>query len=254
MLPEERRKRIVQLVEETGSASVNELSSLMDVSPMTIRRDITDLASRGLLVRAHGGAISPRMGTSTEPFYEVKAKVNVKEKQRIGVAAAEMIADGEVVLLDSGSTTFQIARNLKNKHNLTIVTNDLLIASHLSKLPTISVILIGGSIRYGIFSTVGTYAEDMLSQLLVDKVFLGADAVNLKKGILNSNPDEVPVKRLMIKAGREVILVVDNSKFHKLGLAFVCNVNDVDMILTDDQVSSSIVEDLEESGATIRIA
>lgn len=254
MLPEERRKRIVQLVEETGSASVNDLSSLMDVSPMTIRRDITHLASRGLLVKAHGGAISPRMGTSAEPFYEVKAKVNVKEKQRIGAAAAEIISDGEVVLLDSGSTTYQIARNLRNRRSLTVVTNDLLIASYLSKIPAISVIQIGGSIRYGIFSTVGTYAEEMLSQLSVDKVFLGADAVNLEKGVLNSNPDEVPVKRLMIKSGREVILVTDNSKFCKLGLAFVCEIDDIVVILTDDQVDADVVSHLEERGVTVKIA
>lgn len=254
MLPEERRKRIVQLVEETGSASVNDLSSLMDVSPMTIRRDISHLASRGLLVKAHGGAISPRMGTSTEPFYEVKARINVREKQRIGAAAAEMITDGEVVLLDSGSTTFQIARNLKNKRTLTVVTNDLFIASYLSKIPAISVILIGGSIRYGIFSTVGTYAEGMLSQLSVDKVFLGADAVNLEKGILNSNPDEVPIKRLMIDAGRQVILVADNSKFYKLGLAFICEISDVDMILTDDQVNKDLITRLQDRGVTVKLA
>lgn len=253
MLPEERRKRILQLVEENGSAAVAELSSLMDVSTMTIRRDIAYLASQGLVVKTHGGAVSPWESTAFEPRYEVKAGVNVGEKQRIGVAAAEMVRDGETVLLDSGSTTYQIARSLRGKRGLTVVTNDLVIASDLSKSASISVLLVGGSVRPGIFSTVGPYAEEMLRQLSVDKAFLAADAVNLEKGILNSNPEEVPVKRLMVRAGRETILVADHSKFDKLGLSFVCDIEDVDMIITDSGVQPEIAAELRERGLVVKI-
>lgn len=253
VLSEERRKRILELIEENGSAAVADLSSLMNVSMMTIRRDITHLASQGLVVKTHGGAVLPWESTASEPRYEVKTKVNVEEKQRIGVAAAGMVRDGETVLLDSGSTTFQIARNLKSRRDLTVVTNDLVIASDLSKSPSMSVLLVGGSIRPAIFSTVGPYAEEMLRQLSVDKAFLAADAVSLEKGILNSNPEEVPIKRLMVRAGREVILVVDHSKFDKLGLSLVCNIEDVDMIVTDSGVRPKIVTDLKDRGLTVKI-
>lgn len=253
VLSEERRKRVLQIIKENGSAAVTDLSSLMNVSTMTIRRDIAHLASQGLVVKTHGGAVWPTGSTASEPRYEAKAEVNVREKQRIGVAAAEMVRDGETVLLDSGSTTYQIARSLRGKRGLTVVTNDLVIASDLSKSASISLLLVGGSVRPGIFSTVGPYAEEMLRQLSVDKAFLAADAVNLEKGILNSNPEEVPVKRLMVRAGRETILVVDHSKFDKLGLSFVCDIEDVDMIITDSGVHPEIAAELRERGLAVKI-
>lgn len=253
MLAEERRQRILQFIEKNGAATVGELSALMGVSLMTIRRDIAYLGSQGLVVKTHGGAVSPRESTSAELRYDAKAKLKVAEKQRIGIEAAKLVADGETIMLDSGSTTYHIARNLKTKRELTVVTNDLIIAFELSKVPSISVLLAGGAVRPGIFSTVGPYTQDMLQQLSVDKVFLAADAVDLKRGILNSNPEEVPIKRLMLRAGREVILVVDHTKFSRLGLAFVCDIEDVDMVITDEGTPLEVVTTLRERGLVVRL-
>jgi DeoR/GlpR family transcriptional regulator of sugar metabolism len=253
VLTEERRQRILKFIDENGAASVAELRSLMDVSPMTIRRDLIHLSSQGLVIRTHGGAVSPRESTTSEFHYEVKTQIHVKEKQRIGLAAAKMVNDGETVILDSGSTTFQIARNLKAKRNLMVVTNDLMIASHLSEANGISVILIGGSMRHRMFSTVGPYAEEMLREFSVDKTFLSADAVHIGKGVLNTTPQEVPIKRLMIEAAQEVVLVVDHSKFDKLGLSFVCNISDVDKVLTDEGIRPELSTSLKEQGVTLEI-
>lgn len=252
VLTEERRQRILRFIDENGAASIHELGSLMGVSPMTIRRDLAHMSSQGLIIRTHGGAISSRDSTSSELNYEIKTQVSVKEKQRIGLAAAGMVQDGETVILDSGSTTFQIARNLKAKRDLTVVTNDLMIASHLSKSNGISVILLGGSIRHRVFSTFGPYAEETLRQFSVDKTFLAADAVHLEKGILNTNPAEVPIKRLMIRSAQEVVLVADHSKFDKLGLAFVCEIDDVDTILTDIGICADIATSLKEREVNLK--
>lgn len=253
MLAEERRGKIMQLIDERGSATVTALSEAMNVSTMTIRRDIAYLASQGKVVKTHGGAVSVSESTASEPGYEIKARVNVEEKRRIGVAAANMIDNGETIVLDSGSTTFQIASNLKDKRNLTVVTNDLMIATHLGKISSISVLLIGGSIRFGVFSTVGPYAEEMLRQLSVDKVFLGADAVNADKGVMNSNPEEVPIKRLMMSAGHRVVLAVDHSKFKRIGLSFVCGVSDLDLILTDKGIDDEALAVLRDGGVDVTV-
>ncbi|MEA4882339.1 MAG: DeoR/GlpR family DNA-binding transcription regulator [Clostridia bacterium] len=253
MLAEERRSRIMQLISEHGSAAVADLSETMNVSTMTIRRDIAYLASQGRVIKAHGGAVSARESTASEPGYEIKARVNVEEKRRIGLTAAGMVEDGETIVLDSGSTTFQIAALLRSKRDLTVVTNDLVIATSLSKTPSISVLLIGGSIRPGIFSTVGPYAEEMLRQLSVDKVFLGADAVDAAKGVMNSNPEEVPIKRLMMRAGHRVILAVDHSKFERIGLSFVCGVADLDMILTDKGIGDETLVGLRDTGVEVTV-
>ncbi len=253
MLAEERRGRITQLIDEHGSATISVLSETMNVSAMTIRRDIAYLASQGRVIKTHGGAVSIRESTASEPGYEIKARVNVEEKRCIGMAAASMIDNGETIVLDSGSTTFQIASNLKNKRNLTVVTNDLMIATSLGKMSSLSVLLIGGSIRPGVFSTVGPYAEEMLSQLSVDKVFLGADAVNATKGVMNSNPEEVPIKRLMMSAGHRAILAVDHSKFKRIGLSFVCGVGDLDMILTDKGIDDETFAALRDSGVEVTV-
>lgn len=248
VLPEERRNRILHLIEQNGSATINEISALMNVSPMTVRRDIAHLAAHGAVVKTHGGAISPRLD---EPLYSVKRKLNVTVKQMIGAEAAKLVQDGEAVILDSGSTTFYVAVNLKAKRGLTVVTNDLVIAHEMSKEPSNSVLFIGGMVRPRIFSTVGSYAEEMLKQLSVDKTFLGADAIHLNKGLLNSNLEEVPIKRLMINAAQEVILVADHTKFSKLGLGFVCDLSAISTVVTDKQVPPEAVAELKSRGISV---
>ncbi|HAN86372.1 MAG TPA: DeoR family transcriptional regulator [Firmicutes bacterium] len=253
VLAEERRTKILQAVDENGSATVVDLSNLMHVSLMTIRRDINKLATDGLVVKAHGGVLSLRQSTATEPRYDVKARVNVEEKKRIGAFAAELVAHGDTVLLDAGSTTYQIAVNLIHKQNLTVVTNDLLIASELGSCKDIVTLLVGGTIRHGMFSTVGQYCEETLRQISVDKVFLGADAVHHKKGVMNCNPHEVLAKRLMLEAAQERILVVDHLKFQKIGLSFVCGIDALDMIITDNGVDATVVSDFADCGVSVKM-
>jgi DeoR/GlpR family transcriptional regulator of sugar metabolism len=253
VLSEERRNRILQFIEQNGSATVGDLSRLMGVSLMTIRRDIAFLAEQGLAIKTYGGAVSLRESTSTEPRYEVKSKVNIAEKKRIGYEAAKLVNDGETIILDSGSTTFYIASYLQAKRDLTVVTNDLVIAFELSKNSSISLIMAGGIVRPTIFSTYGTYTEEMLHQLMVDKVFLAADAVHTERGILNSNPEEVSIKRRMLNAGREVYLVVDHTKFSKLGLSFVCDFKQINTIISDSGLPENVAASLRERGLELRL-
>ena len=165
-----------------------------------------------------------------------------------------MVEDGETIILDSGSTTFEMVKPLQSKSDLTIVTNDLIIAKELSSFPSLNVIMVGGVIRNGIFSSWGTYAEEMLQNINADKTFLAADAVDLKRGILNATPTEVPVKRLMIEAGRKVILLADHSKFFKTALAKVCGLEEISRIVTDSGLSQEIVQSLKAQGIDLTIA
>lgn len=254
MLAAERHDKILRLIRERGSVEVNELGGLLNVSIVTVRRDLDKLASEGLIVRTHGGAIRNDLSRTTpEPPYDEKKKLYVEEKRRIGLAAAEMVEDGETVILDSGSTTFEMVRPLQSKRDLTIVTNDLIIAKELSSHHSLSVVMVGGLVRSGIFSSWGTYAEEMLRNLNADKTFLAADAVDLKRGVLNTTPAEVPVKRLMIEAGRKVILLVDHSKFFKTALAKVCGLEEISHLITDSDLPEEVGQLLKIQGVALTL-
>lgn len=256
MLSAERHKKVLEMIMKSGSASVAELSNALSVSIVTIRRDLDRLASQGLIVRTHGGALKKDLETDNvipEPPYSEKRRLYVAEKRRIGQRAAELVSDGEVIILDSGSTTFEMAKHLSTKHDLAVITNDLIIARTLAATDDLYVIMVGGSVRNDIFSTWGPYAERMLADLNASKLFLAADAVDVSRGILNMTPGEVPVKQLMISAAKEVILLVDHSKFEKTAVAKVCGLDRVQKVVTDTGIPDVAAKTLREMGIDLLV-
>lgn len=230
---EERRDQIVKVVAERGRVSTKELSDLMGTSVVTIRSDINELANRGLLVKTHGGALSFSKVTNYEPPSAIKSMSMVEEKKRIAKCAASLIVPGDVVILDAGSTTFEIAKCLEQKTDITVVTNDLQIAEHLARTSNVELVVTGGTKARDVYTLSGPSTIRFFESLHADKLFLGCDAIDFDFGITNRLLDEASIKMAMINACEEVIAVADSSKLAKKFFAKVCPVSKVDKLITD---------------------
>lgn len=244
MLAAERHNRIVQLVREKGSVEVQEIGSLLGISLVTARRDLDNLGAKGLLVRSRGGATLAGVGTSFEPTYYVKQRLNHEAKVKIGQEASRLVADGETVILDSGSTSFELIPHLKKLHDLTVITYDLMIAVELSTNSDVTVVVAGGTVRNNLYSTRGSIALEVLRHLHVNKAFLTADAVDLERGVTNATVEGVPIKQAIVAAGDQVILLADSSKFDRCSLADVCGIEAIDAIVTDNGLPPQTIEGL----------
>ena len=233
-LPANRKAQVLRYIENSGSATIRELSALLKVSEATIRRDLDELNSENRVERIHGGAlISKTSRTSFECAYQDKAKIMTDEKKRIGFQAASYVEDGETVLLDSGTTSLQIAMNLSSKKNITVITYDLYIANA-AVLDASSTLIVTGGMRRPDFGVLtGSMVQDFIREIRVDKAFLGADAVDVKFGVSNATFHEVDLKKALIHAAQKVYLVADHSKFGNLALMHVCGLNEIDLIVTD---------------------
>jgi DeoR family transcriptional regulator of aga operon len=244
LLVEERRRRILELLDKQERATVEELVARFRVTAVTIRGDLDALADAGSLVRSHGGALK-RLDQQDVPI-AVKETLHHGEKVRIGHAAARLIRDGETIILDSGTTTAEIARQLKflKLTSLTVITNALNIAVELASLPHVRVIMIGGILRHISSSTVGPQAEQMLRGLYADRLFLGVDGLDLEGGLSTPDVLEAQLNALMIKVSREVTAVADSSKFFRRTLSVIAGLADIQRIITDTNVDTQIVATL----------
>lgn len=244
MKPKERQDALLALLGQKGFASVEELCQLLDVSDMTIRRDFADLEKRGLLLRTYGGAT-----LSESAFFEVSfnAKVTqfVEEKRRIGKAAADMVRDRETILIDSGSTTAQMAKHLKNKR-LTVVTNALNIASDFLDSKDIEILMCGGMLRKGPMCFVGPQAEEFFENVRCSKVFLGVEGID-SEGVMTV-PDlvEAHTKRVLINSAREVIVLADHSKLGRNTLGSISSLTKADSLITGTEADPEILKVLGE--------
>lgn len=253
MLPDQRRKRLLEVLSLAGGADVARLSSTLEVSPATVRRDLQYLETQGFLRRTHGGAVLPFESTAFYPHYENKMHHNQDEKIAIARVAARKVTDGDVVVLDSGTTTLLLARELRTKQNLTIITTDLKIALELTDVPGFEVICVGGTVRPRSYNAQGTFTEQMLRELHGNHAFLGADGIDLYAGLTNATVTEVPVKRLMMRCGRATTVVTDHSKFGRVGLAKVADLTDFDEIITGPGLGGATIDRYLATGARITI-
>ncbi len=252
MLNLERHTKILELIGERGKVEVSELSRLFRISEVTIRNDLKDLHKRGLVRRAHGGAV--RVETvSVDASLQVKALQRADEKQRIGAAAAALIKDGDSIILDSGTTTQQIARQIKGRKDLTVITNGINVAMELLGANDIRLVLLGGMVRQSSYSAVGHFTEDMLRQLSADKLFLAVDAFDLDFGLSTPNPEESKVNQAMVQIAREKILVADSSKFGKRSLSRIVPLSVIDKIITDDSLAEDIKAELRARGVELTL-
>jgi DeoR family transcriptional regulator of aga operon len=249
MLNEERRLRIQGIVTQHKRILVKEVSKEFDISEVTVRKDLEVLEKRGILSRVHGGAILNQSSVHDIALTE-KEHIYPKEKQLIGEKASQLIREGDVILLDSGSTTTQIARNIKFKKDIKVITNAVNIASELAG-SEIEVILTGGFLREKSFSLVGPIAEDALRHINADKLFLGVDGIHFEFGLTTPNLMEARVNQLMIKKSLEVILVSDSSKFGKRSMSFISDVSSIQQVITDNGIHDDDLRELEELGVKV---
>lgn len=251
---QERQQAILSLLRSNGYQSIGDLAQHLDVSIATTRRDLTVLENSGLAVRTHGGALSlSHRSTSHEPTLDDKQRKMVDEKRSIAELAASLVSPGETVLLDSGSTTWHVAQYLKEIRPLSVVSNDLRILWDLANTPGHTLIGTSGVVRSNVFSLLGPQTVEFLSGLNVNWTFLGADALDLGRGITNVNLEEAVVKRSMIRAARRVVVVADHTKFGRTAFAEVCDLHDVEMVVTDRGLSPEVFEEMRNAGVDVRM-
>jgi len=250
----ERRKKILSMLETNGQVFVHELSEEFNVSEVTIRNDLELFESKGLLIRSRGGAMLVENTVGMDYRLSDKDKINYHEKIRIGKKAAELVNSGETIILDSGTTTLEIAKNLNANKSINVITNALNIANELLKVPDINVIVPGGTLRKNSHSLVGPLAEKSMRHFYVDKVFLGVDGFDPTEGAFTPNIEEASLNQTMIDISREVILVADYSKFKRKSLAFICPPKKIDIVITDDKISPEDKNWLLDQGIQVIIA
>lgn len=253
MIAEERRLQIIQILKqsEKSLALVTDLASRLNVSGMTIRRDLEWLEAMSLVQRVHGGAIL-RVGEIHWDSFVDRRDEYYREKQAIGLAAAQLVQPGEKIILDAGTTTLQVARNLGEISKLTVITNALPIAEDLARLlQDGQVILPGGELRFGELCLVGPAAIQSISQYLPDKLFLSCAGFTIREGVTEPDIIEVQVKQAMIRAARQVILVADSSKWSKLTFGLIAPIRAIHTVVSDDNLPAAAIQALEKEGIRV---
>ena len=236
-----RRSAILQILKKNSNVSVTELSKRFGVSEVTIRKDLNLLKDRNLLVRTRGGAITNDTGANEDEMsIRFKKLAHYREKQAIGRAAADLIEDGDIIIIDSGTTALQVACNLHQFKNLTVLTNALNVAQEVLSYKRFNVILLGGNIRSSSESVVGALAESNLKMFYCDKLFLGVDSFSVENGISTPSVEEANINQIMISRSRKVITVFDSSKVNKRSFAFITDLSKIDAVVTDDGLDKSI--------------
>lgn len=248
----DRRVYIIEKLNSIGQVDVATLSQELDVSEVTIRNDLERLEEKNILIRARGGAIKVDR-VSTDFSISDKHKQHSEEKRRIGQAAARLIEDGETIILDSGTTTLEIVRNLPKTISLTVISNALNIANQVSEHPDVNLIIPGGILRKKSLSLVGSTAEESFRNYYSDKLFLAVDGIDTTYGLSTPNLEEAQINRAMIGISKQVIVVTDSSKFHKRCLALIAPVHKIDMVITDAGISAEDIRKLEEAGVKVMI-
>lgn len=254
LFEEERKQQISDHIQNTGRASVQELALTFQVSESTVRRDLKDLEESGMVRRTHGGAVALIQADNSEPSYVEKEDRFRLQKEAIAREAAALVREGDTLILDSGTTTYYLAKAIKTIPRLTVVTNSIVVAQELAQQSNISLVLTGGTVRYETLAMVGPMAERALEQLRVDKTFLAINGIDPVAGLTTPSITEAEMKRKMIHAGREVILLADHSKYGKSVFAKVADLKDIDRLIADPLLPETAMKELEEAGVQLTIA
>ena len=248
-----RHDHTLRLLENRGEVTVAELSHVLTVSEMTIRRDLESLERQGLLRRVHGGAISA-ISRGYEPPYGLRAGRAMEAKVRIARMAASLVAEGEAMVIDVGTTALELARALSSRMGLTILTPSFRAAELLMPNPDLRVIVTGGIVRPGELSLVGDLAERAFSDLHCDVVYLGAGGVDATVGVTEFNLDDARVKRAALASARRCVVLADSSKLDRVAVASVCPVDRVDVLITDEDAPEEVLARLRERDVEVLVA
>jgi DeoR/GlpR family transcriptional regulator of sugar metabolism len=238
---DERMQEVLRMLETRDSVHVAELSKVFAVSEVTVRSDLSQLARQGLVARVRGGVRALQRGQS-ELGFDFRLRLEVERKQAIARAAAAMVDEGEAIALDSSTTAYYLALELRTKKELVVVTNGLLIAAALADAPGITVLVTGGMLRLHAMSLVGDLGADVLRATRISKGLMGARGLSIDHGLMDLNPDEVRIKREMANVCERVIGILDGTKWHRTALLPFVPTEQVDAIVTDTSAPAEQVE------------
>ncbi|NRF38969.1 DeoR/GlpR family DNA-binding transcription regulator [Pedobacter foliorum] len=248
----ERHQHILNKIQVNGSLDVHSLCKELDVSSVTIRKDLKLLEDKNLLYRTHGGATLNNPYTVDKPVNE-KELLQSAEKTRIGILASELIEDNDSIIIASGTTVLALARYIKPKGSLTVITSALNVALELVQNSNIEVIQLGGLLRKSSSSVTGPYSDNVLTNIFCSKLFLGVDGIDLEFGLTTTNALEAHLNRQMIASSQKIIVLADSTKFGKRGFGRICGMEEVDHIITDSGISEHTIKSLEGMGIKISI-
>jgi DeoR/GlpR family transcriptional regulator of sugar metabolism len=248
-LAPERQERLRDIVRDNGVVRVDELCLQLGVSPATVRRDLETLEAQGRVRRVHGGAVSIESRLE-EPLFDDKTEMASLQKRGIAEKAATLVQPGETIYLDGGSTILELARILRSRSDITVVTNSLRATVELSGSGP-QVILIGGELRRRSQTMVGSLTRLMLSQIHVDKAFMGTIGLSASEGTTTTDPNEAFTKELVMQQATEVILLSDSSKAGKVSFATAGKLNDIDTLIIDNNVDDNFTTALKKKGVSV---
>lgn len=244
MYAPERYRSIIERVRGKGRASVNDLAVDLDVTPETIRRDLSELERQGLLRRVHGGAV-PAGSVGFEPSVDSRSKVLIEEKNRIAKAALNEVPEAGAIILDSGTTTSRLIQLIPDDRELTVITDSVAHALTLSNRINVTVMLIGGRVRSRTLATVDQWALDALSSVYADVALLGTNGISIERGLTTPDQPEAAVKRAMLNSAKRKVILADHSKFGDDHFACFGDLADVDVVITDTGVDQNQVKQIE---------
>ncbi len=250
---QERREHIIALLAQDGHVSVADLSERFGMSQATVRADLDALAAERLLTRTHGGALALDQDR-LELSFDFRRRLHAAQKNRIGAAAAAMIEDGEAIVLDASTTALAVAAQIKDRRELTVITNGIFVALALLDIPGITVLMPGGFLRRDSVSLVGDEGHDFVEKFNFQKGFFGAKGFTLEQGLTDVNSAEVAVKRDLVARSSQVIAIVDSSKWGRVGFASFSSIDQVDCVITDEGTPADMVAALREAGISVIIA
>ena len=243
----ERQKQILSLLARQGRLRVTEIVEQFSISEATARRDVESLASQGKAQRVHGGIITLEQAPPELPILERESE-QADEKVLIGRATAELISDRETVFLGSGTTVLEVARNIRNHKNLTVITNSLPVLNVLTGIKDITIISLGGMLRDSELSFIGHITEQALTEVRADKVIMGTRGVSLEHGLTNDYLEETLTDRAILKIGREVIIVADHTKVNRVSTALLAPLESVNTFVTDSKSDKKFIQSLKKQG------
>jgi len=246
----ERQKQILSLLTKQGRLSVSEIVEQFSISLATARRDLESLAEQGKLQRVHGGAITIEQAPPELPILQRESE-QANEKQRIGQAAAALVQDGETVFLGSGTTVLEAARALRGRRNLSVITNSLAVVNALAGAEGVSVICLGGMLRNSELSFIGHITELAMAELRADKILIGTRAISIEHGLTHDYLAETVTDRAVLKAGKEIIVLADHTKFGRASTVLLAPLEQVHTIVTDGQTSNEFIKAVRGRGIKV---
>lgn len=247
-----RHEIILSTLAKEKHIEVTELCKQLDVSAVTIRKDLKLLEEKGLLFRTHGGASLENPYINERAVVE-KEKISVEEKNGIAQVAASRIDENDSIMIASGTTVQALSKFIKPKNKLTVITSSLYAVLHLINNRNIEILQLGGYIRHSSASVIGSYAADILENVSCSKLFLGVDGIDFDYGLSTTNLEEAQLNQKMLASAQKTIVLADSSKFGKKSFAKICDLSAVDEIITDKGISSSMKEKIEDKGVKVTI-